>query len=295
MHHYTLITCHTLPRAAEVLHIWQSTVVKLAFTHGPLLHQILAFSAFHMAYVNPDQRHDYSVLALQHQNEAARGLRTYLTHINAENQEACFAAACFLIFGAFARLSLSSTGGEDSPQPTLLDLTNVFAFIRGMNVVLQESENTMQQGCLADLFRLPVYMEPVSSLQEICNHLEELRSRLRHNIVDSGADITHIIEGAIFKLVKSTQNAARTASTPELRALVVWPIVLSDEFLALFQERHPLALVVIAYYCVIIHNSQSTAWFTRGWGTSVASDINGLLSPSYRALCEWALHRIIDG
>lgn len=292
MHHYTLVTCHTLPRAAEVQHIWQTAVVKLAFTHGPLLHQILAFSAFHMAHLKPDQHRQYSVLALQHQTEAARGLRTYLDNLIPENSEACFAAASFLIFGAFARLSLTPSAEDETAQPSLKDLIEVFTFIRGMNVVLQESENITQRGCLVDLFKLPTGMEPVPSLEETCEALEDLKERLSHDTVEKKPGTIQIAQSAISVLVGSIQEAVRTTSAPELRAVTVWPIALPGEFLARLEERDPLALVVVTYYCAIVHDSQVRAWFTRGWGLSVASDIRGLLSPPHRDLCEWALHRI---
>lgn len=290
MHHYTLVTCHTLPRAAEVLHIWQTAIVKLAFTHGPLLHQILAFSAFHMAHLNPGQHHQYSVLALQHQTEASRGLRTYLANMVPDNSEACFTAASFLIFGAFARLSLSPSAIDDTTQPSLNDLIEVFTFIRGMNVVLQESENITQRGCLVDLFKLPVGIEPVSSLEELCEALGDLNDRVDHGSAEHNPETVRIVKSAISILVGSIQEAARTTSAPELRTVTVWPIALSEEFLALMQERDSLALVVVAYYCAIVHDSQVSAWFTRGWGMSVASDVRELLSPPYRDLCEWALH-----
>jgi hypothetical protein len=174
----------------------------------------------------------------------------------------------------------------------LADLINVFTFVRGMNIVLHESKNIMQQGCLVDLFRLPVYTNPVSPLQEMCEDLESLGSRIRHAGIQYDPAVVRVIDGEIFKLVRGTRDAVRTSSTPELRAISLWPIVLSGDFLTLLQERHPLALIVVIYYCIIVHDSEATAWFTRGWGKSVASDIKSVLSPSQMKLCEWAFHHI---
>ncbi|KAH8669065.1 hypothetical protein BX600DRAFT_266793 [Xylariales sp. PMI_506] len=269
MHHYSTSTCFTLPRGGEVSHVWQQKIVKLAIVHDPLLHQVLAVAGFHLAYLNPAQHHNYAMLASQHQSDAARGLRGSLMNPTPEDSHACFAAASLLIIGALA--SQASPGPRPDGGPGLSDMLDIFMLARGMNAVLYSYESTIQQGHFADLFKLPNYSKPMIYMEAVCGKLLDFRLQLQKDTIDSA--MLNIIDKEISNLIECIKQSIKTAPVPEVRVSVTWPIMVTEDYLKLLQQKHPLALTVFCYYCALMHESQSHVWYTGGWGMSVAKDV----------------------
>lgn len=102
MHHYTIATSLTLPRANIALHIWQRRMPQLAAHYPFLVNQALAMAALHKSYLQPERRSEYSVLASQHQNRAIAGMRGHLAGITEQNCDALFMTSSLLLICAFA-------------------------------------------------------------------------------------------------------------------------------------------------------------------------------------------------
>ncbi|PTD02470.1 hypothetical protein FCULG_00012873 [Fusarium culmorum] len=74
---------------------------KLALRHVYLLYQVLLVSVYHLAHLNPDCL-GFPVCALQHQNEAIKGLRSAIKSILQDNYMEIFLASLLLSIGTFA-------------------------------------------------------------------------------------------------------------------------------------------------------------------------------------------------
>lgn len=70
MHHFTAIAWQILPKGYGRQELWQIELPRLALEHDLLLHQLLAFSAYYLAYSTPDRRTMFLIQASQHQNLA---------------------------------------------------------------------------------------------------------------------------------------------------------------------------------------------------------------------------------
>ncbi|KAF3016798.1 hypothetical protein E8E14_009319 [Neopestalotiopsis sp. 37M] len=270
MHHYSTVACFTLPRGEQVGHIWQTEFVRLALNDEPLMHQILAIAAFHLAYCHPNNRRQFHILASHHQSEAAQGLRKKLMqHVTPENAHACFAASSLMIIGAFAAFCLSD-GSDDLPRPSLQDLLDIFGLNRGMDVVLRTWEQYIHHESFADLFKNFNNTKPMFYLEAVCKKLSDLGSKLRGDEVD---DITPLVDREISNFIQGIEESIHDAPVPELRIVMLWPITMNKDFFAALGERQPMALTVLAYYCSILHEAQSSAWYLQGWGMTVMNDI----------------------
>lgn len=291
MHHYSTTTCFTFPRGHEVPHIWQTAIVEVALANEPLLHQLLAITASHLAYLRPLQSQVYSMIASQHQSDAARGLRAALTQITADNCHASFGAASILVIGAFAAAASPSGHTGDTScrhQPTLADLLDIVILTRGMNLVLQSSELALQRGPFADLFIRKEYNIPRIFLEAVCGKLHELSIKILedHSIEQETA---RIVNCEIHNLIQAIKGSIKTATGPSIRIVTLWPTILSDDFLSLLHRKVSPALAVLTYYCAILHESQQDAWYTRGWGSGVARDIGRYLQESWTHAIQWPL------
>ncbi|KAH6656921.1 hypothetical protein BKA67DRAFT_553642 [Truncatella angustata] len=289
MHHYSTTTCFTFPRGQEVGHIWQSAVVELALKHVPLLHQVLAITASHLAYLRPHQRQSYALVASQHQSDAARGLRGALAQITSDNCHASFAGASLLVIGAFAAAASSNSNTHSAKhQPTMADMLDVVLLTRGMAAVLHSSEPTIQRGPFADLFMQMTYSAPQIFLEAVCGKLHELSIKvLEDHSIDQ--DTARIVNFEIHNLITCIKDQIHKAAVPVLRILTLWPTVLSDDFLGLLNRKISPALVVFTYYCAITHECQAFAWYTSGWGISVARDVERYIQEPWADIIRWPM------
>jgi hypothetical protein len=69
-------------------------------------------------------------------------------------------------------------------------------------------------------------------------------------------------------------------------AAFVWPIMVQRGFLDLLTLLTPLSLVILSYYCVILHHLD-TFWFLHGWDKALLSEIEDSLPSELQTWICW--------
>ncbi|KAL2263956.1 hypothetical protein VTK26DRAFT_3950 [Humicola hyalothermophila] len=288
LHHFTTSTYRTfsLDGARDhTHHLWQVEVPKQAFVHVFLLHQILAISASHLAHLHPHSRQAYSLRASQHQSHALRGMRVALANITPDNCHALFAAASLLFI-----TSLATSSNQDTPEgPTVDELADIFLLIKGVNSVLNSSQDLLRSGPLASLFTYHGGAnEPGVTLSRVIFALNDFLVHLVETKSDEG--VRRLIRAEVDRLVTAIQDAVARSMIPEYRVVAVWPILMSDELLPLLRQRNQAALALLSYYCVVLHAAELQGyWFMRGWAAGVMRDISKTMTPPWNRHSAWAL------
>ncbi|GKT52340.1 sterol-4-alpha-carboxylate 3-dehydrogenase, decarboxylating [Colletotrichum spaethianum] len=295
MHHYTSVSYRTFSQSSIAQKALQYDVPREALSYPFLLHQILAFSAYHLAYLQPDCRHAYLMQAAQHQNDAINGMRgTLLGTISPTNCHALFASSIFLTLSAFATYpSYEKYNPSFSPIDSMLD---IFTLTDGMSVILRASDDDLRKGPLREIFiraagdTTPTTVE--ATLQPLFDRLPRLSTQLAEiGLVEHEGKYT--ITNSIIALSEciakvSTVNAM--SAPVEFRAVFLWPILMSTDYLDLLRRRQPAALVVLAHYCVIIHLAEPFCWFLNGWTKCLMSIISQQLAGTpWAELAMWPI------
>lgn len=298
MHHYSVVTSLTLPRAQEELHVWQQNVPKLAFKYPFLVHQLLAVAAFHLAYLQPEQRSEHSLHASQHQNRSIEGMRGHLAEITAENCHALFMASSLLLVGAFASFAnIRSNGQDGSPlvqgqrPPTIEDMIDVFILDRGVASVLQSSEEVIQAGYFRDLFHFSPHERVNPFMQQIAQQLRNLDAQVKQDH-DIEPMVRILVELEIRKLIDAIEKAVPTTEDAEMRVTTYWPITIAEDYITLLRQRNEVALVILMFYCCIMYRAEAKTWFVKGWGLNVASDVSRLISLKWRNAIKWPMEQM---
>lgn len=289
MHHYSIATSTTLPRAQEELHVWQRLVPSVAFRYPYLVHQVMAVSGFHLAYLHPPQRETHSLHASQHQHKAIQGIRDALITITSETCHALFIASSLLMMGAFAAFA-NNGKHETGRRPTIENVIDTFILNRGVASVLNSFQDHISTGLFKDLFRFQTHNTPQPFLDQFNNELRKLSAMLKTERIDPVVAI--LADYEISKLITAVEKAVITISNPETRVTTYWPITIAEDYITLLRQRNEIAMVIIAYYCVIMHRAEDSCWFLRGWGASVAADIEGYISPQWHEAVRWPLEYI---
>ncbi|KAF6816699.1 fungal Zn binuclear cluster domain-containing protein [Colletotrichum sojae] len=283
MHHYTSVSYRTFSHSPQTQRTLQYDVPREALSYPFLLHQLLAFSAYHLAYLQPDCRHAYLMQAAQHQNDAINGMRgTLLGTISSTNCHALFASSIFLTLSAFATYpSYEKYNPSFSPVDSMLD---IFTLTDGMSVILRASDDDLHKGPLREFFVKGSYEDDGSaaveaSLQPLLERLPRLGARLGEiGILE--AEVKYAVTNAVVSLGESVAKVSslNVMSAPvEFRAVFLWPILMSSDYLDALRRRHPAALAVLAHYCVVIHLAEPFCWFLSGWARALVSAISELL------------------
>ncbi|KAK3321805.1 hypothetical protein B0H66DRAFT_181181 [Apodospora peruviana] len=288
LHHWTTTTCKSVGKAYD-LEISQCELPRQAFTHHFLLHQILAITAFHQAYLQPQHRQSYSLKASHHQSLAIQGIRFALSNISADNCHALFASSTLLYIGAMA-----SSGPKEGKPVKLDNLIDVFLLSKGIYSVLISSEQHIRSGPLHELFEPRPSGEPQPVLERLLVQLEKLAARVLEEMnASSDADDSvrdrDVIMREIDRLVGAIQYSIEAAPSPVHQVVGAWPLLMGEDFIALLRQRCQPALAVLSVHCVIMHATEDEYWFTRGWGLCIIQDISQTMAPPWNQDAAWAL------
>ncbi|KAM0322580.1 hypothetical protein ACHAQA_009427 [Verticillium albo-atrum] len=303
LHHFHAHSDHALLGAAEIGLIDEMTFVQLGLTDEGLMHQILAVSAFHKAFLHPSQRHAYSLRGLHHQTEAARTLRDRLLRFPRDKIHTCFVTAILLTIGSFAALSRTGDASQEESaagcDPRVDDMMRIFFFARGSFFIMDTAEDLLKAGPLGKLFTIRTYEREVPRLVEICERLHDLDICVRerqHAMNTASIEAAGIVLTEIARFIGNIRRSILTAPrSPEWRSTLSWPMKFDDTFMALVAQKDHLALALMAYHCVAMHRAEASAWWTTGWAASVLVDIQRYLAGSAcESLIEWPLHTVLS-
>lgn len=277
MHHYTAEghrTLHTpCHHDTEVL---QNDIPHEGLTQPFLLHQILAFSALHLAYLSPECRHKYLIQASQHQGVAISTMNSMLA--KSWDPEACHALYGTSIFLAISAFGTLPSCDRYKTFQAIDGLVDIFVLARGMNTILRSSEDDIRKGPLGKLMA-GCDCEPATPstyVAELIPQLKELLTDLDKQTFDVTDDKrTTLIEtvGFLLETIEIAGSNKRARSFLEQRVIFGWPMRVPSTFLTLLRSKDPSAMVVISYYCVLLQSGETKCWYFEGWASVLMKPI----------------------
>ncbi|KAH7121578.1 hypothetical protein EDB81DRAFT_700484 [Dactylonectria macrodidyma] len=299
MHHYTAIAHRTLlTPCSHACAALQHAVPQEAFIYPSLLHQILAFSALNLAYIHPNKRQQYLIQASQHQSMAVSGTRELLAEpVAPDSCHALYASSIFLMISGYG-IFPSCENGNPNFEP-IGGLVDIFVLVGGMSVILESYDTQLRQGPLRGLFRdcacpLPQVKEQIhdmaaklATLIPLLEETSELHQDERKTLVEAAILLMDVIESA--------KHTKQTLATPEIRAVFSWPARLSTAYLTLTRQHHPLAMVVLSFFCVLLNAREDNYWFLHGWAAILLKSIARIVVDSpWKEMIQWPIDTVGD-
>lgn len=105
------------------------------------------------------------------------------------------------------------------------------------------------------------------------------------------------LNDAVDDMIRAMKNTGKPRVVPstELTVVFMWPPQVSHEYIALLKSRHPAALAILLYYCVMLKSMESEFWLLKGWGPSLSAIISDLLIESpWTERKAWPLTRVFE-
>lgn len=273
--------------------IWLDVVPDLAYNIPFLLQGILACTALHMAYINPMKHHMYTIRACAHQDAAIPQFRHAIEHPDEKNCDAIMSFAYILVIYSLATDTKSS-------QNSLLIVEDAHASSNEADLIIPQWLHFMRAGCtmLCDVWDM-IENGPASALATTWeDHLSEQETTVRIEdlpylhyfkslVPGDGSwseEVVQIYQTAATALAESFAcfgHAKEKSHINPWNILGVWLLHVEVAFISLVSERHPGALILLAYYCIIL-KEMDNCWYFEGRPVKLLVTITDALDTRWR-------------
>ncbi|KAI2465972.1 hypothetical protein F4781DRAFT_445573 [Annulohypoxylon bovei var. microspora] len=257
-------------------------ILKAAFSTPFFMDELLAFAALHLGMLDSD------IVKKDHYHHQAVHLQTRaLAIFNATNcditEQNCTAYFLFSSFIGMHMLYDTVTNQTNSPE-LLEGFIQFVGLYRGVGIVSSRSWHVIRNSELNSIFSLIEAVERLNVPSEDCcdrllNLLLSAEERLGSSSYEACYDAVQILQW-IFN-----QYAVLPEPTNG-HIILAWPVRLPIKYLELLQSRQPEALVIMAYWAVLLHRGRNYWVFGQG-GWLLIEAIFGFLGPSWDEWLAW--------
>ncbi|KAH7407343.1 hypothetical protein BKA64DRAFT_693634 [Cadophora sp. MPI-SDFR-AT-0126] len=292
LHHYTTSVYDTLSTIPSQQKVWQTSVVQIAFGHEFLLRGILAVSALHLAHTESNMAPQLIVEAAEHQQAALAEFRPLvgLMDVSSGILQSMFLLSCFLSMSAFGLPR--AEGRFKLPNPTgVEDFLTCAYLVRGMTALVERWRASVLHSGIDNLTRpgiqsetLPVIdSEPVAELLAFSNLYASCNAEPCAETSFTYLRAVQVLHEQFTQLAALPRHG--DSQSPILLALI-WPATVSQEYLLHLEERKPRAILILAYYGVLLHRLDFF-WCFRGWGKHLVQTSVSATEDMHEELLAW--------
>lgn len=288
MIHWSRQTHLSFTRDETTQEIWQFLVPEEALSHKFLMHGLLAISALELAsHGDKISRLHYIKTAAKHQNEALGKFQGLISQIDRDNAKAIFAFSSILVVYSFGFLPIENT---DGPSMTMEHLYQVLMLCRGVEQVIASSRSSIHDSNFSSILYFTHVEYPWLLSDDSQFALHQLYEA---NITCGTKSASHNSE-VYQEAIKTLGEALNESIQDHIPRNVVcrWAINLPQTFLECLQKREPMAMVILSFFCVVLHRLRGV-WYFRGWGTSFAKLIWQTLDPEWKVLVHWSVVEVL--
>lgn len=286
--HYMNRTCLTFGDDA----LWRDRVPILAFENPYVLHLLLAISALHITRlprIPSDEVAKYEQLAEDHFAVALPQVTALLPEITSENCSALYIATVLVCNYSFAKPP------ADGHLLVVADNNEVswWTLFRGVRFVVEkftlEAIFSNHLGPLARENKTKIPPPPGQSgyipWEAYLERLITLTSAHPHSV---GGLMETLCQGLVdcFREVFGTSAEPRAITHGKTHVVIRWLWILDDEFADEIKRRNPVAMLLLAYFTVILQ-TLDCYWFMKGWAVHVLSGIENRLDSAFSEWISW--------
>jgi hypothetical protein len=292
LQHYTLSTSKTIATDAETVNLWQATVPEIAQKCPFLMHGILACSALHLAYSEPEQEQTHIIRAATHQNHAMPLFRSAIANPNDENCYAILAFSHLLVIYSFASEKQDDRLFLVAPD-RLEVLPSWLYFLRAGCEMLCSVWHQLETGpvrALVSAWEVPIIISDDSKASLVDYFFSIIPSRSSEDAwTEEECKIYRDAAVELELAFSCTRALGQTFTTWD--ALRIWPIRISVDYMNLLGTRHPGALILLAHYCILLQKLEPQ-WYFEGRASSLLSNVLSYLDTKWYSHIKWPLKEV---
>lgn len=267
-------------------------MVKLAFNNPYLLHAILALSALHLRWLEPDRRAEHLFQAHLHYDAALAGFRLDVKDVDESNFQPVLLFSNLLFPYA---LALALDAASDLEHAFDILLSNLI-LTRGVRPILTthglfDAMKASPLGRLVpdDIRGLDWDADPPAGTEVV-----QLRkfSEAVHHVYPP--DIIEAYKDAIRSLQILFSATQRRSDPPSDSLLKTWIHHICPRFVELLGEKQPGALIIFAYYGVLLGRGHRY-WFREGVDEQILRIAEYFVPTEWKSWLDWPREQIQGG
>lgn len=297
LHHWTWSTSQSVADFPDVSRYWQTVFPQIAFEHTFVMHAILSLAALHQAYLDPERRKQLTLEAMRYHSQALQGFQRGIERMNDSNSDALFACSSLNVIYVFAMYGQLYDDAEFDMTPAARKSRILGAewlpMVRGVQAILHPVYQRVRLGPLSSLLSTGNWDHLDPDSERVA---EDERFRSLGNIWAASGD-HEIYDKALFSLRKSlaymkqfetmnSETAGTMAYNRTLSGPLVWILTTPEEYFLRLHQRQPHAMLLFAYFGVVVH-SLNGYWFFERWGRNIVEIVDDLLGEYWKPWTEW--------
>ncbi|KAK5138379.1 hypothetical protein LTR08_003440 [Meristemomyces frigidus] len=294
MNHYSNHTKEILTEHQDnedIHRIWREEIPKVAFGSDYCMHALLGFSALHKAYIEPYHAPMLRTCAVNHLDRALVFYREHGHPTTAENADAKFAFTWLVALFAYA---------VPPSVPAIDAIGELLLLVNGIDTVLAETWFWVSQGPFALILTAGPY-GPITLPREGHTLVEGMDFGIGHLDYMLGLDAMlpddrRTCALVLGELKQVYNNVLRQQGQSSIASIICFPKKDAAAFSALIKQRVPQALVIVAYYCVlldVLDRGSRFRWWIHGWARRVIQEISSTLDQQWQRWIEWPVQSVM--
>ena len=274
---------------------WRVEIPDLAFSYPFTLHALLALSALHLSQqIAPESRLECKERAADHFALSLPPMIEAMNNVSDSNSTALFAASMLITLYYFALGPPSGhyLGFSDEGEPEWL------YHLRGTHSLMQELRPELLSGWFDTSWEKPspdeqdgwstspnakLLTDSKRHILDLRNHISTLRLESEH--FEKYLAALDLLDYAFTKAFSTTATPASPINA------LIWLYTMKPPFVAALQQKLPLALVVFAYFDVLLAQVGDT-WYLKGWSRHIMAGVCKHLHADYRQWLDWPLQSV---
>ncbi|KAI0883200.1 uncharacterized protein GGS22DRAFT_168104 [Annulohypoxylon maeteangense] len=284
-HHFAISTAFAQADDSASASVWRDVVGDLATQYPYLLHEILATAALHQRLALPDQAAYLERVAAEHQAKAIPLFRQALASISAETALPLFACACLFIPYHFAAAKDASSLLFNEEAGTLAEW---LILIQGCAAITMEQNATLMHSSLRALLG-ELYTPKVEDLGNgpTDERLVDLYSKLPITPEQRETYSDTLVRLRVCFYLSDKADSPLDKKNAALR----FPSIINNNFRTELAAKHPAALIIMAYWCVLL-NRVEDRWWLKDRVKPLLIKIKELIPMQYTTIIEWPLGEV---
>lgn len=262
-----------------------SVGVELGLEAPYLLHQLLAYSARHLAYLRPAKARKYQQLAFELQT---RAVTVYNEREKEITQENCVPVMIFAaVLGHHVFADTMAERGPGGLAGFAERFTRCLDIQRGVATIFKATRPFLMNSVLKDVMAISLDLTDREPTGNDCDDARGLINR-SHRLDDEGKEAClHALRFIQIGLdVYHQRERGSTELLHHHEMCFTWTIMLHPKLSALLSSQHPDALGVLAYYSLLLHLGRD-CWQVRDVGVYLMSLLADYMGTTERAWLEY--------